>query len=413
MIALTLDGTTGATRELVGGKGFGIDRMRALGLPVPPAFALTTETGRHFLKTGDLPGGAWDVVRGLMAGLERSAGSRDVRVSVRSSGVVSMPGMMDTRLNVGTWAELREAVAEVFASWTSRRAVAYRHERGIPDDGGIAVVVQAMVFGDRDARSGSGVLFTRDPMTGAGEPYGEWLARAQGEEVVSGRADAAPLAGLAAALPRVHRELLAAGRLLEAGARDVQDVEFTVESGRLWLLQTRTAKRAPIAAVRIAVAMCEEGLIGKDEAVARVSADQVRQLLRPRLDAGASIVLARGRPAGPGVGTGLVVTDPDAVETATGDLVLARPTTDPHDVPAMAAAAAVITELGGATSHAAVVCRELGVPCVVGCGDLNALRDRVVTVDGSTGMIYEGALPVRPPVADPALEALFDWGLEG
>jgi pyruvate,orthophosphate dikinase len=271
-----------------------------------------------------------------------------------------------------------------------------------------------MVFGDLDDHSGTGVLFSRDPVTGAAAPYGEWLARAQGEDVVSGRADARPLAELAAALPDVHRELLAAADLLEQDARDVQDIEFTVEAGRLWLLQTRAAKRSPEASIRHAVRMVAEGLISRQEALDRVTPAQIDAFLRPRVypprDA---VVLARGKAAGPGIGVGEVVGDvEEALDRAT-PVVLARPTTDPDDTPAMAVAAAVITEFGGSTSHAAVVCREMAVPCVVGCGEgtLGELAGRTVTVDGFTGTIYAGALPVADAGdgQDPDLAALRAW----
>jgi pyruvate,orthophosphate dikinase len=438
---LLLDGRTGASRDLLGGKAFGIERMVQLGLPVPPAFVLTTSACRQYLESRQLPEPLWHRVRALVADLERATGLRfgdeqaPLLVSVRSGAAVSMPGMMDTVLNLGAagarfeeqfakvvgrpapadpWQQLRLAIGAVFESWHSRRAVAYRREHGIPDEGGTAVTVQAMVFGDLDDHSGTGVLFSRDPVTGAAAPYGEWLARAQGEDVVSGRADARPLAELAAALPDVHRELLAAADLLEQDARDVQDIEFTVEAGRLWLLQTRAAKRSPEASIRHAVRMVAEGLISRQEALDRVTPAQIDAFLRPRVypprDA---VVLARGKAAGPGIGVGEVVGDvEEALDRAT-PVVLARPTTDPDDTPAMAVAAAVITEFGGSTSHAAVVCREMAVPCVVGCGEgtLCELAGRTVTVDGFTGTIYAGALPVADAGdgQDPDLAALRAW----
>ncbi|MFJ6675677.1 pyruvate, phosphate dikinase [Actinosynnema sp. NPDC091369] len=452
-----LDGCTGLDQELLGGKAFGIERMHALGLPVPPAFVLTTEVSRRF--RGEVPQDVWESVPGLVRELERATGRtfgrgpRPLLLSVRSGAAVSMPGMMDTVLNLGVtgdvvralgetggvehaddvrrrfteqfagivgtpapddpWQQLRAAVGAVFSSWHSPRAVAYRKARGIPDDGGTAVVVQAMVFGNLDDRSGTGVLFTRDPLTGAPEPYGEWLARGQGEDVVSGRVDAATLGELADALPEVHGELLAAAAVLEKAGQDVQDIEFTVEAGRLWLLQTRTAKRTPEAAVRHAVALALEGVISRVEAVRRVTPDQLGALRRPRVDpahAASAPVLARGKPAAPGIGVGVVVVDADEAEQREGDVVLARPTTDPRDVPAMSMAAAVVTEHGGSTSHAAVVCRELAVPCVVGCGSVTALAGRVVTVDGFTGTVYAGALPVSVTSPDdPDLALLAEW----
>jgi pyruvate,orthophosphate dikinase len=471
---LALDGTTGAGRELLGGKAASIERMRAMGIPVPPAFVLTTAVCRRFDDPGDgagaVPADVWAQLPGAMAELERAtgrtfgAGPSPLLVSVRSGAAVSMPGMMDTVLNLGMtdavrdalaaesgdatfaedtrrrfaeqftkvvgqpapsdpWGQLRLAVAAVFRSWRSARATAYRRDRGIPEDGGTAVTVQAMVFGNLDDHSGTGVLFSRDPLTGAAEPYGEWLPRGQGEDVVSGRADALPLVELATAQPQAHAELLAAAARLERTGRDVQDIEFTVQAATLWLLQARAAKRSPEAAVRHAVALHAEGLISPGEALDRVTADQVEALLRPRVDpraAAAAEVLATGKPACPGIGIGVVATDAeeaedlvDAVADTDTGVVLARPTTDPDDVAAMSLAAAVVTDLGGSTSHAAVVCREMAVPCVVGCGPGTAARlaGRTVTVDGGTGTVYLGALPVVPPGAldDPDLRQLTEW----
>jgi pyruvate,orthophosphate dikinase len=457
---LQLDGRTGASRKLLGGKAWSIEAMRALGIPVPPAFVLTTDVCRRFSDpadgAGQVPADVWTQLPAAIAGLEAATGRTFAQgpwpllVSVRSGAAVSMPGMMDTVLNLGMtadveqaagdrawaadtrrrfeeqfaavvgepapqdpWEQLRLAVAAVFASWRSRRAFAYRRDRGIPDDGGTAVTVQAMVFGNLDGRSGTGVLFTRDPLTGGPDPYGEWLPRGQGEDVVSGRSDALPLAEMA-------RTLLAAAGTLERHGRDVQDIEFTVEGGTLWLLQTRSAKRSPEAAVRHAVRMCREGLITPAEAVGRVSAEQVEALLRPRIDpraAATATVLATGKPACPGLAVGVVVTDGESAEDRADegiDVVLARPTTDPDDVAAMSVSAAVITEHGGSTSHAAVVCREMGVVCVVGCGSgtLTALAGRTVTVDGSTGRVYDGALPVLAAAtrdSDSDLVQLAEW----
>ncbi|GHF43952.1 pyruvate,orthophosphate dikinase [Amycolatopsis bartoniae] len=463
---LILDGTREPSPELVGGKAAGIARMTAAGLPVPPAFVLTTDVCREFLVHGEsvLDAVSDEISRG-MAHLERSTGrgfgsaESPLLVSVRSGAARSMPGMMDTALNLGTtpdvlkalseargreyaedvrtrferlfrevvpggvvpedpWAQLRLAVAAVFRSWLSPRAVAYRRRYGLDDAAGTAVTVQAMVFGNADAASGTGVLFTRDPATGAAEPYGEWLGRAQGEDVVSGERAPLPLGALAEALPQVHAQLMEYGRRLEEQQRDVQDIEFTVESGRLWLLQTRSAKRSPLAAVRFAVALAREGLISRGEAVARVSDEQLRAVLRPGLDPAArraAPLLAQGLPASPGVGTGVVVTAPDEAENRAErePVVLARHTTSPHDLHGMIAAAAIVTEVGGATSHAAVVSRELGVPCVVGCGEgaLAGLAGEVVTVCGETGEVREGVVPVVAisEADDEDLRLLREW----
>lgn len=469
---LALDGdATDLGREVLGGKAWSIARMLALGIPVPPAFALTTGVCRDFHATGRrLPDGVWNQVLDALADLERRTGRRfggteqPLLVSVRSGAASSMPGMMDTVLNLGMTGaveaalalesgdaayaadthrrfteqfakvvgsaapeepleQLRLAVLAVLDSWHSRRAVSYRAARGISDAGGTAVTVQAMVFGNLDDTSGTGVLFSRNPLTGSPEVYGEWLPRGQGEDVVSGRSDALPLDTLAAALPSVHADLMAATRTLENDGRDVQDVEFTVESGKLWLLQSRAAKRSPEAAVRTAVDLATEGVLSTDEALDRITADQVRSLLRPRLAAAdvlASPAVATGKPASPGIATGLVVTDADEAEDLAAEgtaVVLARPTTDPDDVAGMSAAVAVLTELGGSTSHAAVVCREMAVPCVVGCGPgtVTALAGQVVTVDASNGTVHVGALAVDPPVEadDPVLATLRGWLLAG
>ncbi|MGY4099396.1 pyruvate, phosphate dikinase [Nocardia sp. R16R-3T] len=463
---LQLDGTTGMGSEKLGGKAWSIERMRALGIPVPPAFALTTDVCRRFYRAddgaGQIPGDVWSQIPGALEELERATGrrfgggDRPLLVSVRSGAATSMPGMMDTVLNLGMtngaeyalaevvgdpifaadirrrfleqftkivgrsapddpWEQLRLAIVAVFNSWQSKRAIGYRRDHGIPDDLGTAVTVQAMVFGNLDERSGTGVLFTRNPLTGSSEPYGEWLPRGQGEDVVSGRSDALPLDELARSMPEAHRALMAAAARLEKHAHDVQDIEFTVEGGTLWLLQTRSAKRSPEAAVRHAVALYREGLITATEVLDRVTAEHVQAMLLPRVHRevlARAPVLATGKPACPGVATGIVVTDPQEAEDCGDgtDIVLVRPTTDPEDVGAMAVSRAVVTELGGATSHAAVVCREMGVPCVVGCGEetLVLLAGRTVTVDGFTGTVYEGALDAVEPSTkdDPDLAAL-------
>ncbi|HMM76760.1 MAG TPA: pyruvate, phosphate dikinase [Gammaproteobacteria bacterium] len=488
---LAIDGSGLPDRQLVGGKAWSIARMRALGLSVPPAFVVTARACTHFLDTGAVPAGlAEELARGV-GWLEEASGcrfggeERPLLVSVRSGAAISMPGMMDTVLNLGItetteaalgrvtgdprfardthrrflelygrivlkgvlpelgedaspadWrkaiegatgqgvpadpgAQLAAAVTAVFESWNSRRARRYRQHHGIPDSLGTAVTVQAMVFGNLDERSGTGVLFSRNPLTGERAPYGEYLARAQGEDVVSGRYTPQPLSALAAQLPAVHEELLAAAATLERENGDVQDIEFTVQAGKLYLLQTRAAKRAPAAALRFAVDMVAEGGIDEATALSRVTAEQVRTLLRPRLADGAAEgarCLARGEAACQGVGVGIVVTNTDEAERralAGEAVVLARATTSPDDVHGMIVCRAVVTEQGGATSHAAVVSRALGVACVVGCGEgtLAALEGRVVTVDGASGCLYDGALPVVAPDenAEPALALLTRW----
>ncbi|WP_063813350.1 pyruvate, phosphate dikinase [Nocardia anaemiae] len=447
-VVVELDGACGLSRERIGGKAWSVDHMRRLGLPVPPAFVLTTQAWAEFgINGGALDAEIWARVRDGIAALERGTGrrfggaERPLLVSVRSGAAVSMPGMMDTVLNLGMndsveraltadtrnpgyasdtrrrfvtqyreivlgdpngvvpqdpWEQLRGAITAVFRSWDSARAKTYRRTRGVSDALGTAVTVQAMVFGNLDALSGTGVLFSRNPNTGDRAVFGEWLVGGQGEDVVSGRTTPRPLDELAVTLPDVHRRLLDAAELLERDGRDIQDIEFTVESGRLWLLQARPAKRSARAAVRAAVAMVDEGLIDQNEALRRIAADQVRTVLLPASgDHTGRQPLARGESACPGLASGIVVTDPDEAETrsAAGEqVILARPTTSPDDLHGMIAAQAIVTELGGATSHAALVSRELGRPCVVGCGPgiVEALVGHVVTVDGGAGTVWPG-----------------------
>jgi pyruvate,orthophosphate dikinase len=486
---LRLDGSTLPPAEAIGGKAWSVARMMALGLPVPPAFVITTEACRAYQATGTLPPGLLAEIREGIADLEARTGQvfggteRPLLVSVRSGAPVSMPGMMDTVLNLGIDAATERALARlcgdaafardthrrfydmfghivlkapaacdpdagpeewnaairaacgegvpdsledrliaavraVFESWNGRRAKRYRQHHGIDDAMGTAVTIQAMVFGNLDDQSGTGVLFTRNPLTGARVPYGEYLPRAQGEDVVSGRFTPRPLSEMAAIVPAAHAELLRAGEVLEHENADMQDVEFTVQQGILYLLQSRAGKRAPEAAVAIAVDMVDEGLISPRVALTRVAPDQVRQLLAPRLAAvpGPAVrVLASGEGASPGVGRGVVVTDADEAERRAGQgeaVVLVRPTTSPEDVHGMIVARAVVTETGGATSHAAVVGRALGLPAVVGCGaGLMALAGQAVTVDGGAGKVYAGLLDVVTPREgdDPRLARLAAW----
>jgi len=445
VIVLTPEATS--DRQEIGGKAAGIVRMLQLGMPVPPAFTIPTAQCGRFHDLGgavaqDVIAALPEAMRELEAATGRTFGSggRPLLVSVRSGAATSMPGMMDTVLNLGMtpdvqqafaqetgdpafaadlarrfeqqfthvvghepsadpWEQLEAAIRAVFSSWMSRRAVTYRKERGIAEDGGTAVTVQAMVFGNLDADSGTGVLFTRNPITGDPAPFGEYLPRGQGEDVVSGSHDPKPLDELPAAL---RGELLNLASILEGEGQDVQDIEFTVQSGKLWLLQTRAAKRTADAALRLAVAMANEGLITRTEALRRVSADQVASLLGKHVDPKSlakAHLHAEGSAACSGVATGVVVTDVDEAEdraNAGESIILARQTTNPDDVHAMAVVAGIVTEVGGATSHAAVVSRELDVPCVVGCGlgTVTELSGRLVTLDACNGRLYDGALPV-------------------
>ncbi len=455
---IVLDGTAPEPREELGGKAWGINRMRSLGLPVPAAFVLPTATCRQFMTTGQLPDDVAEALRSGIAALEKETGRsfaecpRPLLVSVRSGAPMSMPGMMDTLLNLGPvqgldpawateiharfdeqyrgmlgpddvpsadpWVQLEQAVAAVFRSWNSPRAQAYRAHHNLDGACGTAVTVQAMVFGNLDEQSGTGVLFTRNPLNGEPVVYGEWLQQAQGEDVVSGRHTPLPLDALRDSAPAVHAELMGHCALLEREQGDVQDIEFTVESGKLHILQTRNAKRAPRAAVRFAVDMVRDGLIDIPTALSRVNAGHIAGVLAPGLTPevrAAAVLLARGEPACPGVATGMVVTDPDDAADAAEDVavVLVRESTSPDDVHGMLVSVAVVTEQGGSTSHAALVSRELGVPCVVGCGEglVAALAGREVTVDGSTGEIFAGALVFEPAdlAADEYLAQLRAW----
>jgi pyruvate,orthophosphate dikinase len=491
--AVPLDGSLTLGSDVLGGKAWGIVRMRRLGLPVPPAFALpVTECHRYHEAGRRLEDETWEAVLQGLRGLERETGRRlgdpaaPLLVSVRSGAPVSMPGMMDTVLNLGITdeveralgelsgpafahdtharfccqygqvvlgadveppapgvdiertraeiaddcgrevprdplAQLRDAICAVFDSWHSRRAVAYRKHWGISDEGGTAVTVQAMVFGNLGESSGTGVFFTRDPLTGEPEPYGEWLPGGQGEDVVSGTHAVQALSDLAAQLPDVHAQLLGAGRTLEREHGDVQDIEFTVERGRLYLLQSRAAKRSPAAAVRTAVDFAESGVIDRSTALQRVTPEQVASVLQPRLAPGAKTaeVLGRGEPACPGLASGVVVADSEAADAAAaegGDVVLVRPTTSPQDIAGMIAARAVVTELGGSTSHAAVVTRALGRPCVVGVGTgvTASWTGREITVDAGKGVVYAGRLPTEEVTVadDSALSRLLAWARE-
>lgn len=462
--------------DRLGGKGTGLAEMaQLLDLPVPPAFVITTEACRTHLADG-WPDGLAERVRDALAELGRRTGrgfgaaTAPLLVSVRSGAPISMPGMMDTVLNVGinetiaqalaaetgdpafaadTHQRFREqyeatvgasapadpheqvfgAIEAVFESWNSDRARLFRETEGIADDLGTAVVVQAMVFGNLDDRSGTGVLFTRDPSSGAKLPYGDYLARAQGEDVVSGTREVRDVAALATDLPAVHAELLAIGDRLEHHYRDMCDIEFTVASGELFILQTRVGRRSPEATVRIAVQMAQDAdfPLTKEEAVGRIdhtTLDGIAALAAVR--EGATPV-ATGIAASPGVGLGVLSTDPDhAAELARAGtaVVLARAETSPADVHGMVGASGLVTSLGGAVSHAAVVARSWGIPAVTGAGALDVGPDGVrvegrlipvgapVTVDGTAGRIFEGDQVADHEHDLPELDLLRQWALD-
>jgi pyruvate,orthophosphate dikinase len=451
--------------RLLGGKGANLVVMaQELGLPVPPGFTVTTEACRSFFASG-WPERLDAELRAAMDRLGERIGRRfgdpqdPLLVSVRSGAPVSMPGMMDTVLNLGLcdstlpglagasgagfaedcrrrlaegwssvigstdvpqdpWQQLRAAVEAVFRSWHSDRARAYRAREGIADDLGTAVTVQAMVFGNRGADSGTGVLFTRNPSTGENELFGDVMFDAQGEDVVAGTHATSPISDLDSRLPAVARELREYATRLEHHYRDLCDIEFTIEDGRLWLLQVRVGKRSPRAALRMAIDMAEDPAfpLSRAEAVSRVShllADPPREFRRAD-DAEAPI--ATGLPASPGVASGAVVLSSEEAVAAADrgeSVILVRSETSPEDVGGMARAAGVLTARGGLASHAAVVARGWGIPAVVGAGDsVLAMRaGEHISIDGSTGEVFRGELRGEWQVA-PEASTLNAWARE-
>jgi pyruvate, orthophosphate dikinase len=509
-------------RELLGGKGVGLAEMTALGVPVPAGFTITTDACRAYMAGGgELPDGLVDEVAEHIAALEAKTGKRfgdhddPLLVSVRSGAAVSMPGMMDTILNLGLGDEaatglakatgnarfandsyrrliqmygevvdgvdghgfeqaltdlkaargvkqdvelsaadlaelvetfkriyagetggpfpqdarsqLEKAVRAVFDSWHAPRAQVYRRTYEIPDDLGTAVNVVQMVFGNKGEGSGTGVCFTRDPSTGEHRLYGEFLQNAQGEDVVAGIRTPEPIERMGELLPDAYAQLLETVGRLEEHYRDMQDIEFTVEDGTLFLLQTRTAKRTAAAALRAAVEMVDEDLISKEEAVARIDPAQLDQLLHPMIDPAADVqVVAKGLNASPGAASGAIVFDADTAEErgkAGESVILVRWETTPDDFHGMVQAAGILTAHGGLTSHAAVVARGMGTPCVTGCESLHVddraktvklpgheLREGdTITIDGGTGEVIVGAVPLVPPQLNDDFTAVLEW----
>jgi pyruvate, orthophosphate dikinase len=519
------DEASGAGRELLGGKGAGLAEMTQLGVPVPAGFTITTDACRAYLAgNGELPEGLEDEVSAHLERLEQRTGKRfgDVAepllVSIRSGAAVSMPGMMDTILNLGlndeavgglaggtgnprfahdsyrrliqmygevvdgidgqrferTLADLKErrgvpndldlsaddlaeligsykkiyeeergrpfaqdareqlscALRAVFDSWKSPRAQVYRRTYEIPDELGTAVNVVQMVFGNKGERSGTGVCFTRDPSTGAQGIYGEFLVNAQGEDVVAGIRTPEPIERLRERQPEAYEQLVETIDRLERHYRDMQDIEFTIEDEHLYLLQTRTAKRTAAAAVKAAVAMTDEGLISKEEAVGRIDPGQLDQLLHPMLDPDAEFeVAAQGLNASPGAASGQIVFDADTAEErgkAGEDVILVRWETTPDDIHGLIQARGILTAHGGMTSHAAVVARGMGKPCVAGCEELSLDLDRrvatigghevpeggVITIDGATGRVIVGAVKLVPPRINEDFQTILGWADE-
>ena len=518
-------------KPLLGGKGAGLAEMSNLGLPVPPGFTITTQACVHFFDSEEQwPDSLWaEALEGLkhveaITGKRFGDAENPLLVSVRSGAPVSMPGMMDTVLNLGlnditveglaaksgnprfAWDsyrrfitmfgdvvlgihytrfarvadqlrkgreeselsvdelkelvsalkdviaeghgsfpehpedQLRLAINAVFRSFNTPRARYYRKSQGIPDNTGTAVNIQAMVFGNMGDTSATGVCFTRDPKNGEKIFFGEWLPNAQGEDVVAGTHTPGPLTAdqkgaegvpLDQAMPEVYAELDRIQKILESHFKDMQDIEFTVEDNHLYLLQTRTGKRTPAAAVQIAVDMVNEGLIDIDEAIGRIDPASLELVLRPMLDPDAKKkVIARGLDASPGAATGRVVFHSDEAQELAErgeSVILVRMETSPEDIQGMTVSTGILTSRGGQTSHAAVVARGMGRPCVVGCseiavdyaralfyaGDTVIRRGDWITIDGGTGEVMEGQVPtIAPPTDAGAMALLLGWADE-
>jgi pyruvate,orthophosphate dikinase len=515
-----------AMKDLLGGKGANLAEMTLAGLPVPPGFTITTEACTAYYQHGkQIPPEILGQVADALQALEQRTGKRlgdaesPLLVSVRSGAVFSMPGMMDTILNLGLnddtvtglanltgnprfaydcyrrfiqmfgdvvlgiehyrfeqiihdiketrgvkfdtelaandWKEaigkykqlveratgkpfpqdpqeqLRKAIEAVFASWNNQRAIVYRRIHKIPDHLGTAVNVQMMVFGNMGDDSGTGVAFTRNPSTGEKELYGEFLMNAQGEDVVAGIRTPQPISRLKQAMPHVYEQFQAICNRLETHYRDMQDIEFTVEKGKLYILQTRNGKRTAHAAVKIAVDLVREGLIDIRDALMRVDPDQVNQILHRRLDPAAKLdMLGKGLPASPGAASGRVVFEADVADRLAAEgakVILVRPETTPEDIHGIVAAQGVLTSRGGMTSHAAVVARGMGKPCICGCEDIKIdLRKKefrvpdgrivregdVISIDGATGNVLFGEVPLIDPELSPEFKQLLAWADE-
>lgn len=515
----------GEQKALLGGKGANLAEMTRIGLPVPPGFTISTEACNEYYRLGKkLPEGVMEQAYKALAEVERKTGKKfgdrenPLLVSVRSGAAISMPGMMDTILNLGLNDEtvqglaaltgderfsydcyrrfiqmfsnvvlgiehaqfdavierykkklglifdyeipaeaLKEIIKEfkeivqshtgrafpqdvkeqlvmaihaVFDSWNNQRAIVYRKLNKIPDDLGTAVNVQSMAFGNMGNDSGTGVAFTRNPSTGEKELYGEFLVNAQGEDVVAGIRTPTPISQLREVLPDVFRQFVETCNTLEKHYRDMQDIEFTVEKGKLYMLQTRTGKRTARASIKIAYDMVQEGLITKEEALLRIDPEQINQLLHRQIDPKAKLnIIAKGLPASPGAATGKVVFDADEAERLGNEgekVILVRSETTPDDIHGIVKAQGVLTSRGGMTSHAAVVARGMGKPCVCGCealkidydakqftvGDLVIKKGEQISIDGSTGNVIIGEVPLIDPTFTKEFEAVLQWANE-
>ncbi len=414
-------------KSLLGNKGANLVTMTRVGLPVPPGFTISIEAYKEYQRSGKLPLEEIEQALSLLAKQTGEKLGEDLLVSVRSSAPVSMPGMMDTVLNLKEPAEIMTAIKHVFASWDNRRAVEYRRLNRIPPDLGTAVIVQAMVFGNKDKNSGTGVVFSRNPSNGDKELFGEYLEQAQGEDLVSGSRTPQPIKTLKHQLPEVYAQLERMADTLERHFREMQDIELTVEDGRLYILQTRTGKRSGRAAVKIAVDMVREGLISPEEAILRITPQNVIAILYNQIKSPESYrPVAHGLGAAPGAATGKVIFDSlEAVSQAKmkEKVILVRPETSPDDIQGINAAEGVLTSRGGLTSHAAIVTRAMGKPCVCGAetikidpkqgrltiGELKLRKGDEITIDGDSGNIYLGLLPLQETETTVELEELMSW----
>ncbi|MEI6186592.1 MAG: pyruvate, phosphate dikinase, partial [Dehalococcoidia bacterium] len=401
-------------KAVLGNKGANLVTMTRLGLRVPPGFVVSVQGYNEYKKSGRL---SEKEIAQALADLEKEAKARlgkGLQVSVRSSATVSMPGMMDTVLNISGLSEMRAAIRRIFDSWDNIRAIEYRRLNQIPSNMGTAAVVQVMVFGNKDSRSGTGVVFSRNPSTGEKGLFGEYIECAQGEDIVSGSKTPVPVSQLKSNMPDVYKELEKKVSFLEDHFRDMQDIEFTVESGKLFMLQTRSAKRSGQAAVKAAVDMVHEGLITLEEAILRLKPDDLRALLHKHIKSAADTheYLTKGLAAAPGAVSGRVVFSVDEaiiMSKKSITCILVRPETSPDDIQGIAAADGVLTSRGGLTSHAAIVTRAMGKPCVCGAEDIlidpekklftckgqTIHHGNTLTIDGTTGTVYTGTIPLE------------------
>jgi len=413
--------------SVLGNKGANLVIMTGLGLPVPSGFIVSLNGYRQYRDTGVITERDIEAaVSALESEMNQKLG-QGLQVSVRSSAPVSMPGMMDTLLNLKDLPSIKDAIRQVFDSWDSPRAIGYRCMHRIPSDLGTAAVVQAMVFGDKDSSSGTGVIFTRNPSSGEEGIFGEYLAQTQGQELVSGSRTPQPVSALASQMPEVYGELERIAEFLELHFRDMQDIEFTVESGKLHILQTRSGKRSGYAAVQIALDMVDENVITPQEALLMVRPEDLQALLHRQIKSPDRYApLTKGLNAAPGATTGIVVFDVnEAVSLAQKGLpvILVRPETSPDDILGIVASHGVLTQKGGLTSHAAIVTRAMGKPCVCGATDcvIDMARQCVeiggraikkgdeITIDGTTGNVYFGALELGDVDLPQGLQRLMDW----